>query len=610
VWRPKFRSYDAALALLGLAALADMALPALTVVALISIIGIPVAVLLMALPTVAFVVIPARLLQKALKREGKVAAALSIAATLLVLAGAAAFFNSRLSQRAAALAAGDLDAMVPLKLDTLGLVDGQSRWGNDRKTACGDLCLRLLLNGVANKVVVFPIPETPESLTPDGAGRAFWLEQRPACPAPVFQDGHELLAGEDRNTPAAATIMALKLATGTCLAEGVATVADVDTLAAAGEVAKGTSDCAAGFAATADTVRGYRLAVHQRGPQGLAETYRRTSLLWMRHPWIVAPSIVGCYGLEMRAAFFRVPDRLNADAKYFEAPRLSDLLAGKFGLPLALTATTADAAGIIGRALEAPGTLSEPVRRVIEDYFEALRPPPPPGAEAKALALRVLDDPRVPPPRATYALTMAMARDGAEANARLADSLFRKLAATPPEAKEDHPTYLGWLVQYLDNAINMLPDDAVRLHRADIEALARDPDKRYRAVATLKKLALFGADAVPELVALIEESLALRPVETDYSTEDRWREPLRAGLAALCRIGPDANRAVPRLVALSQDGTRHLGMSNLALAEVLLAIGADEETAKRAAGDFKSENDRNNLRIVVNRARRGQADCG
>jgi hypothetical protein len=609
VWKPKVRSYDAILALLGVAALVDMALPALTVVALISIIGIPIAVLLMALPTVALVLIVARLLQKTAKREGKLAAVLSIAATLLLLAGVAAYCNGQLNERAEALVAGDVDTLSPLRLDTLGLVDGQSRWGHDKQTACGDLCLRLLLNGAAKRVVVFPYPETPETLMPEAAGRAFWLEQRPACPTPVFQDSHEMLSGEDHNAPTAAAIMALKLATGTCLAEGVATLNGVETLAAVGDVAKGASDCAAGFAATADTVRGYRLAVYQAGPQGLTETYRRTSVLWMRHPWIVSPSIVGCYGLEMRAAFFRVTDRLNADARYFEAPQLSNLLAGKLGLPLALTANTADAASIISRALDTSGPLPEPLHRVIEDYFEALRPPPPSSAEAKALALRILDDPRVPPPRATYALTMAMAKDVVEANARLADSLFRKIAATPPQAKEDHPTYLGWLVQYVDNAISVLPDDAVKPHRADIEALVRDPDKRFRAPATLRKLALFGADAVPELMSLIEESLALRPAETDHATEDRWREPMRAGLAALCRIGPDANSAVPRLVALSQDGTRKFGMSDLAFAEVLLSIGADEETARRAAGGFTSETDQNNFRIIAKRVGRGKADC-
>jgi hypothetical protein len=609
----RLKGYDAFLAALGVAALVDLALPILTTIALISIIGIPIAFLLMALPTVAAVLILGRLLQLAIRLPGLVPGLTSVVAVILLLAAGAAYYNKDLADRATTLLADDKQRLQPLKLATLGLIDDRLGWRQKNVTGCGDLCLRLLLNAVARKVVIFARTKDRTSLLPDKPGSAFWLEQRSECPAVVFRSDHENLPGEERSAPESSEVMALRLATGTCLVEGTATLDEVDTLAAAGSIASGSTSCAAGFDAGANTVSANRIALFQRGSAGLSETLRHTRVLWLPHPWILAPAIVDCRGLEMRGGFFRLSEVRNTDGKYFRDATLIELLTGKLNLQLAMSnhmpGTATDPVQIIAAALDSPGPIAIPVRTVIEDFFHALRDRKP-LPEEKALAQRALADPRVPPPRATWALVQAMAKDGTEANARLAATLFDRLGKTPADQKEDHPTYLGWHVSYLDNGIRWLPDEAILPHKADLEALARDPAKRRRAQNSLDRLILFRRDVMETVLFLIEDAVRIYTARDRNTDSDMWYTPFRAGMRILCKLGPDAASAIPQVATWLQSGEQPLGHHNTGLiASTLLSMGAPDDLVIQVIGGLTTDSDKNNFAIWKRRVERGKPDC-
>jgi hypothetical protein len=605
----KLRSYDGALVLLGLTAVLALAFPFLTVVSLISIIGIPIAFVLMILPALAFVLIPARFVQRLSGFRGVLAVVGSIAAVLLVLAFGAIHFNGRLDTRVDAFAADDMDALSAPRHDTLAIAEERSRWQDRKQSACSELCMRLLLNGEVRRVVIFPWPEYPETLPPDVSGRGFWLERRSACPDVDLPDDRLGRAVVDEaDAKSAAEQLRLKIVGGTCLLERAVSLSEIDTLLTAGRLSSGGTPFSAGLWPDADTVSADRVAVFQRDGTELKETYRRTALRWYSHGWILAPTIVGGYGLEMGPAFFRTLKRRNIDEEHYDGPDLASFLQDRLGLTLAIKAALpADGMAVIADALDQPGAIDRPKRKVIEDFFDGIDRQ---GLteSGKSLALRILSDPRIPAPRATYKLVMAMRADDAAANTGLARVLFERLAATPADQKEDHPTYLGWPAAYLANGIALLPKEAILAQQNELEDLARDVAKRRRAENALYRLSEFGVRAVPTSLYLLEDAARLRQGKTDSSDRDLWRSPYRAGLISLCRMGADGSSAIVRLTSLLRSDLKPLVDRDLVV-ETLISVGASEPMTAEVVGGFKDEVDRRRFGWIVNRAKSGKADC-
>ncbi len=230
---------------------------------------------------------------------------------------------------------------------------------------------------------------------------------------------------------------------------------------------------------------------------------------------------------------------------------------------------------------------------MIEDLFSSFFQVKQLDEATRLLAFRALADPRVPAPRDTWMLVQACARADQAIQAELADLLFRKLLATDPAQREDHPTYLGYPSAYLATAIRMLPPQAVIGHRRELEEIARDPARRLRAHPVLPQLAAFGADVVPTLLYLVEEGLALKTAGGSSKDRDReeWQSVYRSGLLGLCRIGADASAALPPLLVRLHDGTLPTDRSQRELLlKTFVRLGADPaELRSRLARDPSDE---------------------
>lgn len=592
---------------LGIAAVVVLAFPVLTVIALISIVGIPLGIAAMAMPTLFVVVALANVIQRLHGRDGPLAVAASVALALGAMAVVANYCNARLDHRADEFLAGDLDTLEkPLRARSIGLVNLDSfRWSKGQ-TRCDELCQRLLLSGAAERVLVAERKPGDINWTPQTPASAFRLEERESCP-PVQLTNHRSDQPVDDASPDEA--MRLTIASGRCLVEDATTLADADAVITTGRVHRGVNEVGAGLSLFADTMTVDRASVHLRDKGSFVEGYRWTGVRMLRHLVIPIPTLVGGVELNMSPGFLREEDKRNSREfaqRDLDAVRfVRDELGVDVAVPAAATASSRTA--LIASGLDSTGPLQPVLRQLIEDFFASLRDVKSLDEATRLLALRALADPRVPAPRETWALVRACANAGEAVNAELAAVLFRRLMTTDPNQREDHPTYLGYPASYLANSIRMLPPGSVLAHRRELEELARDPARRKRASRALEQLTAFGADAVPTLLFLVDAGCALKgaaAASTNRRDGEDWQDVYRSGLAGLCRLGSEASSAREALLARLGDGTLPTGSSSGdLLLMTLVRLGADPEQLRSKFAEDDSADARADFDRRVEKAR-------
>ncbi len=568
---------------LGVAAWVVLALPVLTVLCLISFIGIPLGLAMMAVPTLFELVALAYVMQRLIGRDTRPAIAASFALALALLGAVASLCNARLDRRAAEFLAGDMDTLErPLRAKAIGLVDVDSHFFSKGETRCLELCQRLLLSGAADRVIVPAVWSVDGAWTAATPALAYRFEQREACP-PVQIPGHVRDPRVDDAKPD--ETMRLVIASGRCLVEEQATFADSEVVVATGRIRRGARQLDAGLSLTADTVTVDRASVYLRGQAGFEERYRWSGVTVLPHPPIPIPTLVGGVELNMEPGFLRNEEKRNIREFARDSVHPVRFVRDELGLDVGIPAPTAALSlpGLITRGLDSPGPLAPAIRQVIEDFFASLRDAKQIDEATRLLAFRALDDPRVPAPRETWALVRACEKAGDAVNSELGDILFRKLMATDPRQKEDHPSYLGYLAGYLANSIHMLPANAVRTHRRELEEIARDPARRWRAYRALEQLSAFGADAVPTMLFLVDAGVALKNANDGTNSRDRedWQGPYRSGLVGLCQLGDQGSSALaPLLERLRAGELPTTRSSDELLLTALVRIGADPETLR------------------------------
>lgn len=628
---------------LGIAATITLLAPTLVVVAMISIVGIPLGLALGLSPTLFFLALGATAGRRYAGSEGLLPALAGAAMALLLLAAGASFYNGHLDGIAADLMSGDHDELPrPLPTKALALLTRGSYRSSKDTSACNGLCQRLLLSGAVERVLVAELPRDTVEWTPALPARAFRMEQRDSCAAVIVADDSNrsdienlprkdgdrvVFYGAGAASPAAE--MRVAIASGRCLVEDAATLEDADTVAMAANVHRGATESTAGIHPGTDTVRAERLTLSQRTPGGFTERYRWTGIRIEKHPPLLLLTAVGGGGdLRMVAGFARNSVRLGDrpfSKNWDGVPDLGLFLRDEVGLALRAGAeasgTSADRLALVTAALDRPGPLTPVEKRVIEDLFAELSPwaAPKPGTaddaqlahreQLRQAAMRALADSRVPAPRATHELVRATQDKGDAENARLADALFVKLASTDPALREDHPSYLGWPLAYVANAIAMLPPKAVLPHRDGLERLARDPAARARGASALVQLSAFGDDALPTLLDVIDESAKAKKLteadrERGRNDRDAWERPNRVALAALCTIGSSNAAITDALMArLRDDGLPSPTGDAELLVTIFVKAGRDPEPLRPYLRADSKPEERTNFDRLVSRAR-------
>jgi len=622
--------------ILGAATLIVLLFPSIVAVAMISIVGIPLGLALAVAPNLFLLALGATAGRNVAKRETLAPALAGAGAVLLLLAAGAFGFNAVLHRTADALTAGDHDDLArPLRAKALAIIRRQPPGSPKGTTRCDAICQRLLVSGAVERVLHSELPRdgkagpnASKGASPapawDAATAAasFRLESRQSCPTVVFADGGETSAIEKGRSPAEE--MRLAVASGRCLVEEAASLADADFVLEAWTPHRGVREMEAGLSPWADTVHAERVALYERAPSGFVERYRWTGVETLEHPWILVLSVTGGAELRMVAAFSRSAVRRNpqpfAGSWHLEPDLglfLRDEARVEFPATATTTATATDRLAIVTAALDREGPLRSVDQRVIEDLFEELasfrlgRAKAADAAEAerreamRGVAMRAISDPRVIPPRRTLALVQATAEAGGADTAALASVLFKRLSTTDPSLREDHPSYLGWPLDYVALAVSALPPEAVLPHRDALERLAADADARVRGSRALVQFSVFGADAAPTLLGLMDEAGRVKSSAPPKDRErDLWERPLRAALSAMCVAGSHAPGFPDALLERLRTGTLPLysGLSEL-LVSIFVKAGADPEPLRVFLSTDASSDARRSFDRMVTRAR-------
>jgi hypothetical protein len=400
---------------------------------------------------------------------------------------------------------------------------------------CDGICLRLLYNGAAERVIRNDLVRTQN---PDKPVQAFRIEKRQTCP-PVKLQQEFYWPGEtvDLSDPISNRIAA-RIAAGDCLIAEPAAMSEADIILSDWTIrkAKGT-----GFSnpwqLDLDTVSARRIELSRRMPAGMQTLYRQTEV---KSEPLLLPFAIGPVfgnGLNVTNGFIRREATLNG----FDFQQQARLIFGDGVKVPDRGIDPAQETQLLIAALRNPDlpagdphlALADPVLRRI-----AFRGPTDPN---DLLATRlIIGDPRV---TSFFHLAEAVRKLGPDA-ATLAGPLLDRLMAAPlPQGRDT--------VQVTSRAIFNLPPGALLPVSDKLEALTQTPTRRGTAYLASSRLSDEGAAAVPKLVALMDarKSFAKLP---PYDDE---RNILIGALTGLCRLGPDAAAARQPLAEFIREET-------------------------------------------------------
>ncbi|MDZ7628797.1 MAG: hypothetical protein U5J99_10395 [Parvularculaceae bacterium] len=325
----------AALVLVGIGA-------GLYIVALISVIGIPIALMLLALPAAAVLYVASELIHQvsrlaAAMLGGKplghvVAAALVVAGSFLV----AQVANFRLGAAARSLDAGDFDKGQDVSIRTFALTGDQLREIN-KFPACDELCLQLLISGAA-KVVLISGPVDPDAgPAADAPAIAARFEQRATCAEPKhFRNIKDEHAKREASRREKATFdeARRRQEAGLCLIETKSRLGAADAVLAEMKTKTGKSAASAGFDPFADTASATQLSLYRRAGGRFNEVSRRTIVRYEPLLFLAAPTYLNSYGMDVKVGFARYPAYINAKGRHYGRTAQAEFLTTRLGIDL------------------------------------------------------------------------------------------------------------------------------------------------------------------------------------------------------------------------------------------------------------------------------------
>ena len=232
------------------------------------------------------------------------------------------------------------------------------------------------------------------------------------------------------------------------------------------------------------------------------------------------------------------------------------------------------------------------------------------SAEDFDLGLRMLENEDYPvPPRLHNLVNYAKRHSGNGQMARLANALVSRM--------RDNAERYGALgakpreqVKRLALGVRTLPDSALLPHRDALISLASRSEVQRDGYIALQRLAVYGDDAVPTLLALMKAGLE---GGEHFYRDNQFQHPYLGGLQGLCMAGAKAPSARLELRRLTDAGTLpDHGPYGRLLFTTLLRLGEDREYVRTlfvaAARNKKNATDRH-FNALEARALRDDPRC-
>ena len=194
-----------------------------------------------------------------------------------------------------------------------------------------------------------------------------------------------------------------------------------------------------------------------------------------------------------------------------------------------------------------------------------------------------------------------MARLASALVSRMSDDAerYRALGAKPRQQ-----------IKHLALGVRALPDAALLPHKDALVTLASRSDVQRDGYLALQRLAVYGDDAVPTLLALMKTGLE---GGEHFYRDNRFQHPYLGGLQGLCMAGAKAPSARPELRRLTDAGSLpDHGSYGRLLFTTLLRLGEDREHVRAlfvaAARNKKNATDRH-FNALEARALRDDPRC-
>jgi hypothetical protein len=582
------KAYYAGVAIIAVLALVGIAAPTLILGLMFTVIGIPLAAILSVAPALAAILIPAVVLQATVFRAIPHLSAATRGGLGVVLSiGLALALNATFAWVGRESGVADLDAIVaddrtpdqPVVLSgTVGVVvDGDpSGLG---LFECPDLCQRLLLKGLADRVVLAHANKVPEVPPPDKFAIAWRMERREVCPKVELNTNSDTLVipGEPERSIGSTRpvdLMNLEVAGGNCLIREEApygrpdfTILDVNVRQGAAQGrsaslirhdATGDVTLARQTLATADVLGPLVLPVpdlSMNGPSGVG-AWRET----------VSPDQIG---------------RSPAPGSF------ADFLSGTLGLDLALV--TADSGTTVrdkvNAVLDQPGPVPDSAEPLIASYLQSFAFGTMTDPADQDILLRILARPEISLPFWTSTGLPRAAPDNVDLYLKVADLTFARLPVSAPDSSTG---------EAVDGLIDRLPAEVIKARSDTVLRLAADPQVRLVNSRIVSRLSDVGAAAGPVLIDILREPERAFTGDLKFVEFEAWQDQQTWSFVALCRGGTVFADLGPDLKALIATGTVN-ARSVIAL-KSLLRVGftRDELAAlpSRSAAELARDLDR------------------
>lgn len=226
----------------------------------------------------------------------------------------------------------------PIKPEILALVvANQSDAKVSSLRGCGDFCLRVLLNNVADGVALFTTRILPETPNRSSRGTLYRLVRQEDCPEVRVSEARWIqIGGEPQRHRIKNKELGQRAADeGFCIVTKEVTLSQADVVISDGLVKQGLESSEVGFSLLADTISAKRTQLHVKTNGFLHETYRATDVTAQlpTTPLLLAFNMDEVtYGYRWKPGFLRGETRLAGTRNH----GLSKFLTTTLGLDLRL----------------------------------------------------------------------------------------------------------------------------------------------------------------------------------------------------------------------------------------------------------------------------------
>lgn len=522
-----------------------------------TVIGIPIFLLILIMPTVTAYLLALTVFERAVWRARVQWIPLRLALATAGVVGCVwlvtDMVNWVLDERATKLMVDDHDLEGPVEpISTLAVVE---ELGYQKRGICDALCQRALLNGSVSAMIMVRVESLATPVTDEWSGTRYRFEIRAQCPWMWIDpnDGAGTVKGEERKSgdKTSLDLLQIEAAKGNCLISEPAKVGDADAVLVSGRAKHGLKPDEAGLSLTADTASADRLLFFTRQTGILQERYRSTVVQLYR----INPIIFAAGGNFMNFRYAPHWDRSETtlDVKPFAKGIGSPIAFAqerlKFDLLLRDSQSQEDARAVIADAINGVKPLPLDGSNALYVYFESFAGKKDMSPEDLSFSLRVFAEKRVSLVVNADKVVALIVKTHPEVVSDLAASLFSRLDAASQSGAAMTGRPREQEILSVARAILALPDSAVLPYFNSLAALAGNLEVRRVGAGAIQKLSAFGDQAVPTLIGLLDSLVPTRNASHGkFGIEFyEWQEPYLAAMFALCRAGPRASTALPLL---------------------------------------------------------------